>query len=516
MMSIEPRPRLTVAMIVRDEAEVIAESIESVRSIADEIVVLDTGSADNTPEMAVRVGATVRHAHWENDFAAARNRLLRDVTGDWILWLDAGERLAPESATDLRAFVDDGDPDRRVAGWIMVEMPPREPGQAKEQAARVRLIPNRGDLHFEGRIRETLRPSIESAGLSIVMAPGRILRHRREYDPARKVKKANRDLDLAMLEQGPGDTLPPRALLAMGDAASVLEDWPLARQSFSEAVRTTVRGSTEMLEAYYGLLATFAPGSGEEGEPLALGLEALEVYPFDAPLLCAMGGFLQERSRLDLAVRAFETAVQFGRVDLEIWHPADLADTAVLCLSAAYQLQGRIDEARRTLDECLKKRPDSHRARRGLVELLVRAGQTIEALRLAERLPMPRQDREPFRNAVRGACRAVRGEWTAALGYLQSAYVAGCRDPICLRGLAQALLASGQTEGIEPILRQWESLAPGNPEVARYFEALRTWAAPSPPNDGHTTAWLRIDPATTVVAVGPMHLPIVSQVSSIG
>jgi tetratricopeptide (TPR) repeat protein len=503
-------------MIVRDEAEVIAESIESVRPIADEIVVLDTGSVDNTAEVAVRLGATVRHGVWENDFAAARNRLLRDVTGDWILWLDAGERLASESASDLRAFVNDGDPDRRTAGWVMVETPPPELGQAGEQAARVRLMPNRGDLHFEGRIRETVRPSIESAGLSIVMAPGRILRHRREHDPARKAKKANRDLDLAMLEQGPGDTLPPRALLAMGDAATVLEDWPLARQSFSEAVRTAVRGSTEMLEGYYGLLATFAAGSGEEDERLALGLEALEVFPFDAPLLCAMGGFLQESNRLDLAVKAFETAVQFGRVDLETWHPTDLADTAVLCLSTAYQLQGRIDEARRTLDDSLEKRPDSVRARRGLVELLVREGRTVEALRVAERLPMPPHDREPFRNAVRGACRAVRGEWTAALGYLQSAYVAGCRDPICLRGLAQALLASGQTEGIEPILRQWEAATPGNAEVAQYFEALRTWAAPNPPGDGHGATWVRIDPATTVVAVGPMHVPIVSQVSSIG
>ncbi len=56
------RPRLSVAMIVRDEQEVLAESIKSVGKIADEIVVLDTGSTDRTPELAAQLGATV-HSH---------------------------------------------------------------------------------------------------------------------------------------------------------------------------------------------------------------------------------------------------------------------------------------------------------------------------------------------------------------------------------------------------------------------------------------------------------------------
>ena len=87
------RPRLSVAMIVRDEQEVLAESIESVGKIADEIVVLDTGSTDRTPELAAQLGATVHRTPWENNFSAARNHCLRFVSGNWVLWLDAGERI---------------------------------------------------------------------------------------------------------------------------------------------------------------------------------------------------------------------------------------------------------------------------------------------------------------------------------------------------------------------------------------------------------------------------------------
>ena len=82
---------LSVAMIVRDKADVIAASVKSVRAIADEIVILDTGSVDQTIEIAERLGARVIEAPWSDDFSAARNLLLSHCRGKWVFWLDAGE-----------------------------------------------------------------------------------------------------------------------------------------------------------------------------------------------------------------------------------------------------------------------------------------------------------------------------------------------------------------------------------------------------------------------------------------
>jgi glycosyltransferase involved in cell wall biosynthesis len=92
-----PRCRLSAAMIVRNEQDVLAATIESVRPIADEILVLDTGSADQTPAIAEQCGASVGRAVWNDDFSAVRNRLLADASGDWILWLDAGEPIVARS-----------------------------------------------------------------------------------------------------------------------------------------------------------------------------------------------------------------------------------------------------------------------------------------------------------------------------------------------------------------------------------------------------------------------------------
>src|SRR5205807_2424019 len=98
--------RLTVAIIVRNAAEALAETLVCVRNLADEIVVLDTGSTDETPMIAEKLGANLQRREWQDDFAAARNACLTFVSGDWVLWLDAGERIGKEEGRLLREFID--------------------------------------------------------------------------------------------------------------------------------------------------------------------------------------------------------------------------------------------------------------------------------------------------------------------------------------------------------------------------------------------------------------------------
>ena len=85
--------RCSLCMIVRDEERYLAGCLESVVDLVDEIVVVDTGSTDSTPDIARRFGARVFNFQWVDDFSAARNESLRHATGEWIFWLDADERL---------------------------------------------------------------------------------------------------------------------------------------------------------------------------------------------------------------------------------------------------------------------------------------------------------------------------------------------------------------------------------------------------------------------------------------
>jgi glycosyltransferase involved in cell wall biosynthesis len=100
------RPTISVCVIARNEEQFIGDCLASARPFVDEVLVLDTGSTDRTIEIARAAGARVETFAWQDDFGAARNAAIDLATSDWILMLDADERLQPASGPALRAFVD--------------------------------------------------------------------------------------------------------------------------------------------------------------------------------------------------------------------------------------------------------------------------------------------------------------------------------------------------------------------------------------------------------------------------
>jgi glycosyltransferase involved in cell wall biosynthesis len=100
-----PRPTLSLCMIVKDEEERLPLCIESVRDWVDEMIVVDTGSSDQTREVAQRSGAKVFLHPWEHDFSKHRNQSISYATGDWILIMDADEELNPGDGAKLRQAI---------------------------------------------------------------------------------------------------------------------------------------------------------------------------------------------------------------------------------------------------------------------------------------------------------------------------------------------------------------------------------------------------------------------------
>ena len=82
------KPRLSLCMIARDEAAFLDQCLGSVRGLVDQIVVVDTGSTDDTAQVARRHGALVLEHAWQGNFSLARNFGLEQASGDWVLVLD--------------------------------------------------------------------------------------------------------------------------------------------------------------------------------------------------------------------------------------------------------------------------------------------------------------------------------------------------------------------------------------------------------------------------------------------
>ncbi|WP_378953198.1 glycosyltransferase [Pelosinus sp. sgz500959] len=96
--------RISLAMIVRNEGSRLAHCLDSVKDAVDEIVIVDTGSSDDTMEVARQYTENVYSYQWKDDFAAARNYALQQTTSEWILSLDADEQLHMEP-DDLRSLL---------------------------------------------------------------------------------------------------------------------------------------------------------------------------------------------------------------------------------------------------------------------------------------------------------------------------------------------------------------------------------------------------------------------------
>ncbi|MGA2715591.1 MAG: glycosyltransferase [Bryobacteraceae bacterium] len=161
-----PVEALSLCMIVKNEERVLSRCLDSVTGLAAEIIIVDTGSMDATPNIAVNYGAKVSAFDFAVvDFAAARNHALSRAHGRWILVLDADEILDPASAPLIRELIAADE----NAGYYVQRVNRQTNSERATTDYVIRLFPNRSAYRYRGRVHETIDASILGEG-------GRLLR----------------------------------------------------------------------------------------------------------------------------------------------------------------------------------------------------------------------------------------------------------------------------------------------------------------------------------------------------
>lgn len=406
---------ISLCMIVKNEASCLENALSSVSLAVQELIVVDTGSFDETIAIASRHGAKIYSYAWDNDFSAARNFSIALATQPWILVMDADESLSPTGLEKLGDLVEraasvaysltqrnylstserlswdqsrmqnlhEYDVGREFSGYL--DMPV------------VRLFPRRPGIRFSGRIHESVEESLIDAGISIENS-GLVLRHYGQLrNPQHMKQKRNLYLRLGLekLEQAP---LNPSAHFELGIQYSELGYFADAIPHFEKAIEHGI--DSGLAELHLGIccsrLERFAearqhllrsretrPDSAElycelglislwEGllEDAKLGFEkALAITPHHVGSLSCLGSILMNQEKWTEGMRLLKQAVELDPNHQDSW----------VNLGLAYQSAGKFSEAIECQRRVYSLKPDNPELAKQLGLGLARSGKYSEA-----------------------------------------------------------------------------------------------------------------------------------------
>jgi len=277
-----PRPTLSVAMIVKNEEKFLAQCLDSIKEIANEIVVVDTGSTDKTVEIAWRYTSQVYSHPWEDSFSKARNQSLSYCTGDWILQIDADEELTPDSIRVIREDFPRIASDPAV-GAISVSILNESKTGGISRNFYPRLFCREGS-HFEGIVHN----QIKWRGKKLPLPSVKILHHGYNLSPEEMERKRKRSEALLekQIEADPENWFAWRCLIhsrrndhdwayVIANAGRVL-DTPGVDKANVQTVSLDLAIALQMTKQYE--------------QSIAVSLKTLSSYPENADIVWHLSG----------------------------------------------------------------------------------------------------------------------------------------------------------------------------------------------------------------------------------
>ncbi len=485
-----PKPRLSVYLIVRNEEAFLSRCLASVKPIADQIVVLDTGSTDRTVQIAREFGAEVHDFEWCDDFSAARNAAMEHVRGDWVLALDADEELPLEEHARLEADLGQG----RLLG---LRLPLVNVGVEEEGLSYVpRLFRNAPGLFYVSRVHEQVFSSVlvraEEWGLDTALGTARLRHH--GYTKAVVADRRKTERNLRLLEQAV-DEIPHDANLLMnlglelvrsGRSSEGLARYEEAFQALS--ADPDQQKVPELRETLLTQLTAQLLKAGRFDQVVRV-LESPvgRISELSASLCFTLGMARFRGGDFQQAIEAFERCLARRNVPgLCPIHPEILKAAPRHCLALCLVELNRLDDALEALRKALGDEPGSRPVRRDLARLHSRQGRLVEALTLLHQLITEAPgDEESWRLGSEIALgNAELLEF--ALDWTGEAVKHRPTDAVLASRRAEALLLAGDTTGALPFWRQGATQAGVRSRAALALCELLSDQSPGSPGADET------------------------------
>lgn len=457
-------------MIVRDNESTIGACLESIYPWVDEIVIVDTGSVDRTPEICRQFGARMFEFAWCDDFSAARNESLRHARGEWIFWTDSDDVVPEEQGRALRALAC-GNHDPRCLGYLMqVQCPSERPGEMTV-VDQVKLFRRQPELRFEHRIHEQILPAITRAG-GTVRSTGIFVVHTGSVQsPATRHKKLERDFRILQLdlEERPNH---PFVLFNLGMTCEDAGMYEEAEVHLQQCLNVSGVHESHVPKAW-ALLINSLRGQGRLDDAVAAANDAISLFPDDHELLFRRAVIQQDRGRHQAAVDDYRRILNGS----EHFKPRS-TDPAI----SGYKAHHNLAESLRALEQfeaaiehwghAIRLQPLFPVAWKNLGSTYRDMRRVDDLKQLVKSVPDDASLRST-RALLAAHLFGIQGDLEALDRVLRSAWN-DTYDADCLHELAKVLFAKGELATAIPVLEELLSRYPDDATARRNLEKARS------------------------------------------
>ncbi len=493
-------PLLSVCMIVRDEEANLPRALESVKGVADELIIVDTGSRDRTVEVARSFGGRVLTFPWTGDFSAARNVGLEAAHGRWIMVLDADEELNAEDRHKVKPLLVSGQAEAYICP--VTNLVDSAGHLDYEHSFLLRFWRNRPQYRYSGLVHEDLTPSIfkHKPDAQLSQAPIRFTHYGYLTGTAEARRKRERNLALLrkQVEQDPDNHF---YRFNLGVEYQIHRRFEEALAEY-RMVRPSAEGKPWEPKLVKGIIYSLL--SLERWDEALTECQAgLAKFPDFTDLLFFRGVAEFGRGESARAAATFSQCAAMGPAPVPPYASAEEglgSWKALYALGQAYQAAGRLHEAVGAYEQATALRPEwteplqatagvllgagvepamvrdyieQHLSRaipnRALViaDILYRGGAHAAAL---EAIPPDLEgDAAAWAEYLRGYCRIRLGDWSGAERDLVMVPKGDPRRQAAVAGLAYCRWCQGQEEAMNEALAELGDDEEAKAQAARLF-----------------------------------------------
>lgn len=304
-MKKEKRPRISLCMIVKNEEKKLERALSWGQDILWEKIVVDTGSTDGTVDLAKKLGASVHHFDWIDDFAAARNFAIEQAKGDWILTLDADEYPAPGTEEKLFSVLSQAE-EKGADGVFGEILELNNVGEIVTCSFRIRLFRNMPEIRYRRRIHEQLEFT-DGRNMRLLDGKGEVSFFHDGYAEEVRAGKQKSRRNLNLLEQELSDHPDDYEIMGyLGDEYRSHEETEQAIQWYLKSVEhlpeTLPELDPRIAWTFSSLISLYATKK-EYAEAEQIYQKAVRLQPKEADYDYEMGRFAVAMERWEEGIR---------------------------------------------------------------------------------------------------------------------------------------------------------------------------------------------------------------------